>query len=95
MANGSDWRNLQQTHTNARTKVNQNYGEGAKDKKFQNLQSSILGNDDAERAAYNTEVEKNLYAGNAGWSSQGNLAKPNNKKGKINTYKQKQNQLAS
>lgn len=50
MANGADWRNLQQTHTNAAVQSNaRNEEEGTNNprgKKFENLQSHLFDNDE-------------------------------------------------
>jgi len=50
MANGSDWKNLQQTHTNSPIKKggNEDSGKVARDKKFDNLSSNILGGEERE-----------------------------------------------
>lgn len=90
MGAGADWRNLQQTHTNGGKSCRGGADKSHKDKKYENLQSNIFGEEGgSERPAYNTNVDKAAFGSAADWTVQGGHAKVDNKKSKVNTYRQK------
>lgn len=61
--------------------VKQRYemGETTKDKKYQNLQSNILGSDSSSTPPYNPEADKAAFGCDANWTSQAGSAKVINK----------------
>ena len=72
MANGADWRNLQQTHTNGvQTNArNEEEGQNPRGKKFENLQSNLFDTEEGnQRPVYNPEVEKAAFGTDANWSA--------------------------
>jgi hypothetical protein len=68
MANGADWRNLNQTHVNSPVKKRYQMGDTTKDKKYQNLQSNILGATEGG-PSYNAEADKAAFGSDANWTS--------------------------
>ena len=71
MANSADWRNLQQTHTNFKG-GKRDEENPAKDRKFGNLQSNILTNEDPEKrpAAYSPDkMDKAAFGSSADWKT--------------------------
>lgn len=73
MANGADWRNLHQTHTNAvNTNKVVNDNINSREKKFENLSSNIFGDEDSsQRPVYNPEVEKQAIGTDTNWMQAG------------------------
>lgn len=69
MANGADWRNLNQTHVNSPVKQRYQMGDSTKDKKYQNLQSNILGAEEGSSPSYNQETDKAAFGSDANWTS--------------------------
>lgn len=91
MASGANWRNLQQTHTNATGKGEaKDENQTSKDKKHQNLESNLFGSDDQERPTYNPNLDKAAFGSDANWSAQGTSAKIINKGYKQDPYRKKQ-----
>ena len=70
-------------------------GTNHKDKKYQNLQSSVFG--DSEQPAYNKEAaRKAAFASNSDWKAEGGMAKPMNKGStNVDTFGKRQQQLSS
>ena len=90
---------MQSTNTSSPTKgMNTESGLNRKDKKYQQLQSSVFGGGYEEKAPIDYDRENNRagFGTNADWKTQGGMAKPINAGGsKVDTYKQKQKQLNS
>lgn len=83
---------------NSPTKRGQNEATDltSKDKKFQNLQSNILNNqEDRGIPLYNPDVSKAAMGSDAGWTAQAGSAKIINKGVKVDTYKKLQQQQTS
>jgi len=77
--------------------MNQESGLNSKDKKYQQLQSSVFGGGYEEKAPIEYDHEaKALFGTNADWKTQGGLEKPINVGStNVDTYLQKQKQLHS
>lgn len=77
--------------------MNAQIDRDTKNKKASQLASNVLGNEDpeiaAERAKWNKDADK-LISNATGWSSQDNMKKTTNF-GRVDPYRQKQNQLYS
>lgn len=71
MGAGADWRNLNQTHTNAKTRNQDSHSQNAMEKKHKNLQSSILAHTEEknEQMTFDPEQGKAQYATVSGWAS--------------------------
>lgn len=97
MVQGSDWRNPQSNHTNSPTKGGaKREAENSRDMKFQNLQSSILSNQDgAGIPVYNKDIDKAAGSSNANWTSSQGQKLVNKGSTKIDTYKKVQQQQNS
>ena len=93
MADNADWRNPQQTYTNSPDKKGMTtHGGNAIERKFENLESNVpLGNESQEkvRGFYKT-VPKSQFGTNASWTAQAAMAKIDNKYGRVDTFKKKQ-----
>jgi hypothetical protein len=90
MGASADWKNLQQKHTNGSQKTKGNLDATHKDKKYENLASNLFGEEGAaDKPTYNTNVEKAAFGSSSDWTVQGGHAKVDNKKAKVNTYRQK------
>lgn len=78
--------------------MNQESGLNRRDKKYQQLQSSVFGGGYEDKAPieYDREGDKAGFGTNADWKTQGGMAKPINAGGgKVDTFKQRQKQLNS
>ena len=83
MCAGGDWKNTQMQSTNSSSPqkgMNTDSGLNRKDKKYQQLQSSVFGGGYAEKAPidYDREGNKAGFGTNADWKTQGGMAKPIN-----------------
>jgi len=100
MSSGADWKNTNQQAFNASPMKG---GKGnsvdttARDKKHQQMQSSVFGGGylDGEPVEYDREAKRNAFGSSADWKTEAGMAKPINAVGKVDTYRQKQKQLAS
>ena len=98
MANNADWRNLQQTHTNATSQKGNDQGEpqNSRSMKFSNLQSNIFGLEGKDnQPAYDSTVEKASFGTDANWTAQAASSKIINKGYRQDPYRKKQAQLSS
>lgn len=92
MANAADWRNPNQTHTNSPLKkggMQDDSNKNARDKKFDNLSSNILCNEDpnSKPPAYQTDVE--ALGKTSDWTAQAGSSKVINKGSKVDTFQKK------
>lgn len=72
----------------------------AKDRKYINLESQVVLGDNvkiraSEKPEYNPNLGKAAFGTQADWSTQAASTKLNNKFGKVDTYKKRQEQLSS
>ena len=101
MSSGADWKNCYQAQTNQASpmkQVNQDKGVASRDRKYQNLQSSVFGGGYAEGAPveYDRDARKNAFGSNADWKTEAGMAKPlNGGSSNVDTFRQRQKQLAS
>jgi|Transcript_15866 hypothetical protein len=103
MSSNADWKNTQQKSFNsgASPMKNRNQlddGVDTRQKKYQQLQSSVFGGGylDGQPAEYDREAKRNTFGSAADWKTEAGMAKPVNAgSSKVDTYRQKQKQLAS
>lgn len=81
----------------AKTSAGQNSGQNCKEKKFQNLASSVpIGSENRDQPLYNPNVEKAQFGCGAEWTTQAAASKIINKGStRPDTYKKKQYELSS
>lgn len=92
MANNADWRNLQQTHTNAASQKNVELGASLNSKtmKFDNLKSNIFGQEEKDnQPSYDPNAERAGFGTDANWTAQAASAKIINKGYRQDPYKKK------
>jgi len=101
MCAGGDWKNTQMQSTNSSSpqkNMNQDSGLNRKDKKYQQLQSSVFGGGYEEKAPvdYDRDGDRAGFGTNADWKAQGGMSKPINAGSThVDTFKQRQKQLNS
>ena len=98
MADNADWRNPHQTHTNSPIKKSATQAQlNAKDRKFGNLESNVVLGEEGpkDRLSYNPNLSRATFGTDATWTAQAGTAKINNTYDRVDTYKQRQNQLSS
>ena len=96
MTSAADWKNSNMQMTNkaaTSTKTGGEQGLDSRDRKFQQLQSSVFGGGPQDQAPieYDREVKKNAFGSTADWKTEAGMAKPNNGgSNKVDTYGKKQ-----
>jgi hypothetical protein len=97
MSAGADWKNTQVDSSNMASpmkKKNMESGNDRKDRKYGELSSDVFGT--GEHKDFDRNAPKNQFGSDANWSAQGGYKKPVNVGStKVDTYQQRQNQLAS
>ena len=77
---------------------NQDGGVNIRDKKYQQLQSSVFGGGylEGQPVEYDREAKKNAFGSAADWKTEAGMAKPVNAgSSHVDTFRQRQKQLAS
>ena len=101
MSSGADWKNTGSSAFNASSpmKGKNNQGElNTRDKKYQQLQSSVFGGgyQDGAPIEYDREAKRNAFGSAADWKTEAGMAKPVNAGStNVDTFRQRQKQLAS
>ena len=78
--------------------MNQDRGMRSRDKKYQQLQSSVFGGGYMEGAPvdFDRDAKSHAFGSSADWKTQGGMAKPVNAGStNVDTFRQRQKQLAS
>lgn len=90
MAQGVDWKNAHHKPIDA-DPILKTQGLASKERKYQNLQSSVFGGGYVEEApiVYNTDVPKVAFGSNADWKTEAGMARPNNGVTAQNPYREK------
>lgn len=102
MSSGADWKNSGTSSFNQSSPMKgKNRGDAAVDtreKKYQQLQSSVFGGgyQDGAPVEFDREAKRNTFGSTADWKTEAGMAKPVNAGSThVDTFRQRQKQLAS
>ena len=97
MSSCADWKNTQIDSSNMASpskKKNMETDQDRKDRKYGELSSDVFGT--GEHKDFDRNAPKNKFGSDANWAAQGGTKKPINVGStNVNTFQQRQNQLAS
>lgn len=95
MSSGADWKNSGQQAVNKSSPMkgkNADNGVNTREKKYQQLQSSVFGGGymDGAPVEYDRDAKKNAFGSAADWKTEAGMAKPINAGGsKVDTFRQR------